>query len=60
MATKQNMIVLLPQNQKSEIVAITYSAIVKQIFKLSKSNAESNRKLFDLYLCCELGGKRWD
>lgn len=34
--------------QKSEIIAIAYSAVVKQIVKLSKSNAESNRKLFAL------------
>ena len=37
-----------PNIEKSEIVAIAYSAVVKQIVKLSKSNAESNRKLFAL------------
>ena len=34
--------------QKSEIIAIAYSAVVKQIVRLAKSNAESNTKLFAL------------
>lgn len=32
--------------QKSEIIAITYSAVVKQTFKIATSNADCNRRLF--------------
>ena len=35
--------------QKSEIIAMSYSAVVKQIFKISKTNAECNHRLFALY-----------
>jgi hypothetical protein len=36
--------------QKSEIIAITYSAVVKQTFKIATSNADCNRRLFAMYL----------
>lgn len=34
--------------KKSEIAAIAYSAVVKQIVKLAKSNAEANRRLLQM------------
>jgi hypothetical protein len=37
---------ILAPTQKSEIIAITYSAVVKQIFKIANSNADCNRRLF--------------
>lgn len=49
---------MLGSIQKSEILAIAYSAVVKQILKISKSKADANKRLFNMYSNIYSGEKK--